>query len=175
MRTIVLVVALAAPGALAAQESPYAGWEGREIKALSPEEIASLRAGEGMGLALAAELNGWPGPRHVLDMADSLALTAEQRERVEEIRGGMKGRAVALGEAVIAAEASLDSLFAERAIDVESLEEKTAEIARLQGELRAVHLAAHLATTAVLTPHQVARYAALRGYAGGEHGGHAHE
>lgn len=46
------------------QHSPYAGLPAREIKALSPEEIADLAAGRGMGLALAAELNGYPGPRH---------------------------------------------------------------------------------------------------------------
>jgi hypothetical protein len=49
------------------------------------------------------------------------------------------------------------------------------ETARLEGELRAAHLAAHLETRAILTQHQVARYAALRGYAGADHGAHAHE
>ena len=32
-----------------------------------------------MGLALAAELNGYPGPSHVLELADKLELSAEQR------------------------------------------------------------------------------------------------
>ena len=56
------------------QHSPYAGQEARDIKALSLEEIADLAAGRGMGLALAAELNGYPGPRHVLDLAPELGL-----------------------------------------------------------------------------------------------------
>ena len=38
--------------------SPYAGQEGRPIKALSEQQIADLRTGRGMSLALAAELNG---------------------------------------------------------------------------------------------------------------------
>jgi Spy/CpxP family protein refolding chaperone len=170
--------ALALPTAARAQESPYAGWEEREIKALSPEQIASLRTGEGMAFAfaLAAELNGWPGPKHVLELADSLTLTPDQRSRIEAIRADMKERAVALGETVVTAEAELDHLFASRSITEASLAEKTAEIARLQGELRAVHLAAHLATTAVLTPHQIARYDALRGYATDHAAGdHVHE
>ena len=33
------------------------------------------------------------------------------------------------------------------------------------GRLRGVHLAAHIETAAVLTPHQIHRYDVLRGYA----------
>jgi hypothetical protein len=36
--------------------------EQRDIKTLSNQQIADLRAGRGMGLALAAELNGYAGP-----------------------------------------------------------------------------------------------------------------
>ena len=43
---------------------------------------------------------------------------------------------------------------------------ETAAIAGLQGRLRAVHLAAHLETRALLSAEQIARYDALRGYAG---------
>ncbi len=49
----------------AAAQSPYAGMQARPIKALSAEQIADLKAGRGLSLALAAELNGYPGPRHV--------------------------------------------------------------------------------------------------------------
>jgi hypothetical protein len=171
------VVALAPAGAAAQEErSPYADWEGREIKALAPEDVAALLAGEGMGFALAAELNRYPGPRHVLDLADSLALTTLQRDSVEAIRSRMRARAVALGAEVVAAEATLDSLFAAASIEEGILWERVGEIAQLEGELRATHLLAHLQTRAVLTEHQVARYAALRGYAGGDdHDTHVHE
>ena len=50
-------------------ETPYAGQQTRTIKALSDDEIAALRNGEGMGMAKAAELNGYPGPIHVLSLA----------------------------------------------------------------------------------------------------------
>ena len=58
---------------------PYAGLEKRTIKALSEQQLAYLRAGRGISLALAAELNGYPGPKHVLEHADALNLAANQR------------------------------------------------------------------------------------------------
>ena len=48
--------------------SPYAGQESRRIKSLSEQDIAELRAGRGWGLAKAAELNGMPGPAHLLEL-----------------------------------------------------------------------------------------------------------
>ena len=51
----------------------------REVKALSAEQMTALAAGRGMGSALAAELNGYPGPLHVLELADPLGLSEGQR------------------------------------------------------------------------------------------------
>src|SRR5262245_1477224 len=65
--------------------SPYAGLDSRDIKALSAEQLADLKAGRGMGLALAAELNGYPGPLHVLELADRLQLSPEQTRRVDSL------------------------------------------------------------------------------------------
>ena len=62
-------------------QSPYMGQESREIKALSPQEISDYLLGRGMGLAKAAELNGYPGPAHVLELAVQLEITSEQRPR----------------------------------------------------------------------------------------------
>lgn len=39
------------------QPGGYAGMQTREIKALSPEQVADLREGRGMGASLPAELN----------------------------------------------------------------------------------------------------------------------
>lgn len=153
----------------AAQVSPYAGLEAREIKALSDAEMASYLAGDGMGLALAAELNGLPGPKHVLELADSLGLTAEQRRRVQAIFDTMREQAVQLGEEIIAAERALDSAFAGGAIDHATLDAMTARSATLRGRLRSVHLAAHLEMRGVLTSDQVQRYVSLRGYADTAH------
>jgi hypothetical protein len=57
----------------------YAGQQKREIKALSEAEVSAYLDGRGMGLAKAAELNGYPGPAHVLDLAEKLQLTPQQQ------------------------------------------------------------------------------------------------
>lgn len=151
----------------AAHASPYAEATVREIKALSPEEAADLRNGEGMGFALAAELNGHPGPRHVLDLASELALTAEQEVAVGRVFHRMRREARALGAAIVEAERGLDRAFAGGVPPAEEVARRAAEIATLRGRLRAVHLVAHLETARLLTAEQRARYATLRGYDGG--------
>jgi hypothetical protein len=167
-----VLAVLTATGAFAQHQQPYAGMQERPVKALSEREIADLRAGRGMGLALAAELNGYPGPLHVLEHAEALALTAEQRTRTQALYDEMKAEAVALGEKLIAQEAALDRAFAERTVTPQFLTEATAAIAGTQGALRATHLRYHLAQVEVLTPAQVRRYAELRGYAGGHQPAH---
>lgn len=156
---------LLVPVALWAQSpSPYAGEETRPIKALSPADIDDLHAGRGMGLARPAELNSHPGPRHVLDLADELALTPAQRHALEDVFAGMKAAAVPLGRTIIERETRLDRLFASHSATVDAVRELTLEIGRLQGELRAVHLNAHIVTLGLLSAGQVTRYTQLRGY-----------
>lgn len=166
-----------APLAHAASPSPYAGQQSREIKALSSGEQADLLAGKGMGLAKAAELNGYPGPAHVLELATDLALSAEQRERTLAVWQAMDARAKAIGQQVIDAERELDALFASKQATRERLAAQLERIGTLQAQLRAAHLEAHLEQARILTPEQTSRYAALRGYGGaagaqGGHGGH---
>jgi hypothetical protein len=154
--------------------APYAGLERRAVKALSSDEIADLRAGRGMGLALPAELNGYPGPVHVLEHAGSLALSDEQRARVQALYEAMRAETIPLGERLIGEETHLDRLFAERVVTADSLARATAGIGATQAALRAAHLKYHLATADVLTPAQIDRYGALRGYgraAGAPHPG----
>jgi Spy/CpxP family protein refolding chaperone len=167
-----ILLLAAAPPAVA--QSPYAGQQQRPVKALSAEQVADLRAGRGMGLALPAELNGWPGPLHVLELADPLGLDAAQRAAVTRQFAQMQREAIAAGEAVIAAEAALDAVFAGGGATGDAIDAATAQAGLAQGALRAVHLRYHLATTAVLTPAQRARYAELRGYAGAAPQGHGH-
>lgn len=148
-----------------AGHSPYAGQEGRAIKALSPDQVAALLAGEGMGFALAAELNAVPGPLHLLELADSVGLTPEQRVEVEEVRERMLERARDLGARVVEAESHLDRMFAMGHATEESVAAATLEIGRLNGELRSVHLVAHLETARLLSADQISAYGRLRGYA----------
>ena len=77
-------------------QTPYGGMQTRPIKALSEQQVADLGAGRGMGLALAAELNGYPGPSHVLELADRLDLTADQRASVQRLFDSMKMEACLL-------------------------------------------------------------------------------
>lgn len=154
--------------AAAVTPSPYAGQETRGIKALSAKEQADLLAGKGMGLAKAAELNGYPGPAHVLELAKELSLNAEQRAKTEALFQVMETRAKALGRQIVDAERGLDALFASKQVDTALLDQHLARIGALQGQLRAAHLAAHLEQVRILTPGQVAHYGVLRGYAGAE-------
>jgi Spy/CpxP family protein refolding chaperone len=140
--------------------------ESRRIKALSEEDVAALLAGRGMGLALAAELNGYPGPMHVLEHADALRLTPAQRTKAEALRDRMDGEARTLGARIVALEGELDRLFATGAAEAGSLAALTASIGALNGRLREVHLATHIAMRDALEPEQRTAYARLRGYAG---------
>ena len=172
----VLAAILCSTLTLSGNSSPYSGQETREIKALSPQEIADYEAGRGMGLAKAAELNGYPGPAHVLELADDLQLTAEQKAATEAIMVRMRTRAVALGKDLVDEERALDRKFASHSIDPDSLQRALERIGRLHGELRRSHLEAHLAEASVLTPHQVMHYNVVRGYStGGGHSMHDHQ
>ena len=173
-QTIWLVVLLLASAAVAsAQEEKaskhegYAGEERREIKSLSAEEVEGLLNGHGMGLAQAAELKHYPGPRHVLELAAELRLTPEQRTQTQATFARMRGEAVRLGRLIVERERALDASFAKGEIDASRLRAATAGIARLQGDLRAAHLAAHLEMRRLLSPPQIKKYDELRGYASG--------
>ena len=146
------------------EQSPYTGMQSRAVKTLSDQQVADLRAGRGMGMALAAELNGYPGPMHVLELAQSLGLSTEQRERVQWLIDTMKAEAIAAGEKLIDGEAALDRAFKERSINSAQLAQLSTAIGAFQGELRAVHLKYHLTTADLLSPDQMRRYAELRGY-----------
>ncbi len=43
-----------------------------------PADRKGLENGEGMGIVKYAELNGYPGPKHVLELVNELRLTEEQ-------------------------------------------------------------------------------------------------
>jgi len=156
--------------------SPYAGHEKREIKALSKKEVDGYFSGDGMGFAKTAELNHYPGPRHVLELADQLQLSGEQRRRTQAIFESMKSQAMRLGKELVEKEQRLDLRFAEGTISDAELEQLVTEISVIHGKLRAVHLRAHLAQKLVLTRDQIRIYDALRGYqqitADDSHAGH---
>jgi len=171
--TIILVaVFLNSFGVIAAPEpeyrSKYIGQEKREIKTLSNEDIKELRTGAGWGLAKAAELNGLPGPKHVLDMKKEIELTAEQEKKIVALYREMKEEAIVLGNKLIAYEKELDDRFAERNINEKMLEEVLSKISETYKALRFVHLSAHLKTPDILTEDQIRQYNELRSYTSGD-------
>jgi Spy/CpxP family protein refolding chaperone len=171
LAALLFAVGACAP-ASAPEASPHATIADREIKALSAEEIAGYRAGAGMGFALAAELNGYPGPMHVLELAGELELSAEQRAAIQAARSRMQVEASALGTALVEREGQMDRLFAGGNATEPEVRRLTGEIAELRGRIRHAHLRAHLETTETLSRHQIHRYMELRGYATEGHHDH---
>lgn len=151
--------------ALAMPKSPYTGMQTREIKALSDDDITQLQRGAGWGLALPAELNGMPGPAHVLELKDQLGLTPIQLEKIQALYDEMKRAAVPLGEQFIEVERQIDNSFASASMDENTLRKLLTASERLRAEVRFVHLSQHLKTAKVLNEQQVSRYNQLRGYA----------
>jgi hypothetical protein len=166
VKNLFLAMCLAATGFATAvhSQSPYAGEETREIKSLSRSEIDGHLQGHGMGYAKAAELNHYPGPRHVLDLANELALTKEQIEQTQAIFGRIKTQAIDLGTQLVKKEAELDQRFAGGSIDATSLGALVTDIATLEAKIRIAHLSAHLEQKALLSNEQVTLYDKLRGY-----------
>jgi Spy/CpxP family protein refolding chaperone len=164
IRTGILAALVLTAGAIGARQHQQHE-AGGPLSTLTADQIAGLQAGDGMGLAKAAELNHYPGPKHALELATELELSPAQAEQVTAIRDRMLADAVRLGAAIIEKETTLHMMFANRHITDASMRATTAEIGALQAELRATHLAAHLAMAGVLTPDQVRRYDELRGYA----------
>jgi Spy/CpxP family protein refolding chaperone len=166
------LTALTVAGIAFATTQPYSGQDKRDIAALSPGDIDALLNGEGFGFAKPAELNGYPGPAHILELADDLELTADQVSAVQAIFDAMNAEARALGADLVAAEAALDAAFEDGTITAASLTALTEEAAAIEAKLRATHLAAHLEATPLLSRHQRMTYNTLRGYGDGGHSGH---
>lgn len=143
---------------------PYAGEQRGEIKALSDEDMKAYEHGQGHGLAKAAELNGYPGPMHALELANELKLSDEQRAQSQALLTQHKAEARRLGAELIEAERALDQAFANHSINPELLNQLTRTAGEKLAQLRAEHLQTHLAQAALLTPQQIERYQTLRGY-----------
>ena len=144
--------------------SKYVGEEYWKIKSLSPDDVEELKKGGGWGLAKAAELNGLPGPAHILEMEDKIYLTDKQKKKIQKIYNEMKSEAIALGKQLIRLEMGLNMGFSNRNINQELLENYVREIEKVHAKLRIVHLSTHLQTPNILTNKQIILYNKLRGY-----------
>lgn len=167
---VLLALSILLPTAVGAQDahhdhkSAYAGEEARPIKSLSDEDISELRRGGGWGFAKAAELNGMPGPSHVLKMADQIALDYDQKRRVRSVFEDMQREAIVEGARYISLEEDLEARFRKRDVSARELKADLAEIEESRARLRFVHLSAHLMLVDILTEPQIDTYNRLRGY-----------
>jgi hypothetical protein len=147
--------------------SKYTGQENRLIKSLSPEDIESLQTGTGDafgGMAKLAELNGYPGPRHVLDLANELELSNKQKANITTIYDNMKKKAAVLGQEIISIEKIANEEFINKTITDYQMKQLIFKSSQIYGQLRYTHLITHLKILDILTPEQVNLYNNLRGY-----------
>ena len=151
---------VAPPGAPASSMSSLANYS-------AEERAQGLREGRGMGLAIPAEGNGYPGPRHVLELADQIGITADQRRQTETLFNAMKADAQRLGAQLLADEAELNAMFREKRATPALLEQAARRIGTTEAALKVTHLRTHLAMMQILRPDQVGKYVALRRAGGG--------
>lgn len=171
MRLVLAAVLMfSAPCCLSNNSSPYVGEEDRYIKSLSKEDVDGYLLGKGMGFAKAAELNGYPGPRHVLDLSKELNLTSMQISKSNALFVAMQSEAAKLGASLIQKEGELERLFSSGSIDEKKLEDSLISISNIKGKIRLSHLAAHIEQKKVLTANQVLLYIKHRGYSSSHHG-----
>lgn len=155
-----LLVASAMPAG--AQQTPQSGHKGGGPQSMQMREHRSLMQGRGMGMARIADVNGYPGPMHVLQHAEALELSEEQRAQTAEIRDRVRNEAPAIGEQIVAAEKRLEAMFAEGEVEPAAMDALLSEIADLRARFRSVHLTAHLDQARVLTEAQIEQYMELR-------------
>lgn len=154
------------------RESTYVGQEDRKIKSLSDREVQGYLYGEGMGLSKVAELNNFPGPKHVLELSDQLDLTEDQFARTEMLFEEMNKNATTLGQRYISAEKELNDVFEQADIDSAQVDSLILRIGMLHAKIRTTHVKAHLNMKKLLSEQQIERYQELRGYSDG---GHQHQ
>jgi Spy/CpxP family protein refolding chaperone len=166
--SIVLLISLACSTVFAQHThpaAPQAPAAGGGTASLTAEQVKQLLDGEGMGLARSAEMNQYPGPKHLLELAKALSLTSDQQKEISAIREDMLKRARPLGQAIVDAERELDAAFRSGTITEADLRQRLDAIAKLQADLRLAHLRAHLLTKPLLTAEQIRKYDQLRAHA----------
>lgn len=149
------------------QYSPYAGQEAREIKAFTNQEVEGYLNGMGMGLSKVAELNQYPGPKHVLELTDQLDLSNQQKEQTKAIFNQMKKKAINIGATYIAKERQLNQMFESGNVSTSTVDSLLVDIGKIKGTLRATHVNTHIPMKEILTAEQIKKYDELRGYGSG--------
>lgn len=146
------------------ENSPYATQLDSPIRGLSAQEVDDLLKGRGAGYARMAELNSYPGPRHILDLQHKLSLSPNQVQQIEAVFKQMQADAKRIGQKIVEREQQLSTAFASGEINDPKMQAHTEELGKLYSQLRATHLQAHLQIKPLLEPEQIANYNKLRGY-----------
>jgi Spy/CpxP family protein refolding chaperone len=147
--------------------SAYVSLLDTEIRGLDQDTIEGYLTGKGLGQALPAELNGYPGPRHTIDMAEELELTEEQLAQVQALFDDMQTAVIPLGEKYLESVAELELTFREGTITDQYLQSQLEKITATEAQMRYVHLSTHLATIDILSHDQIMQYNMMRGYGDG--------
>ncbi|MDA5093163.1 hypothetical protein O2N63_03600 [Aliiroseovarius sp. KMU-50] len=162
--TAILIITMGTPALTESNDQPYKGFQTRDIASLSPKDIEELQSGAGWGMALPAELNGYPGPAHVLELQTELALTSSQVAEMQMIYEVMKSEAVVQGTVLIQAERALDQGFKSGELSLSKLRILIADAEAARANLRYIHLSRHLTSFDILSTEQISQYSELRGY-----------
>jgi Spy/CpxP family protein refolding chaperone len=128
-----------------------------------PPDKDSLLKGLGMGLATIADVNNYPGPKHVISLKTELGLTRDQLKKTEALDKVVSSSAVAKGEEIVQAEEELYALFEAGTVSEKVLRSKLEQIGKLRSDLRFIHLQAHLRMKQILSPDQIKQYSEIRG------------
>jgi len=127
-----------------------------------PPDREGLLKGEGMGLARSAEENGYPGPKHVLELRNELGLSPDQSRKAEALREGVRVSARIVGQQIIEKETDLSNLYQSASADGLQVQALLRDIGTLRADLRFIHLQAHMRMKEILTPGQIVKYYELR-------------
>ena len=133
-----------------------------DIKTLSKQEISGYLNGRGMGFAKAAEMHRYPGPSHVLELAEQLHLSDQQLKASQMLFDEMQKRAREKGLQLLRKEEEIEALFRQSRATPEQLGKLLEQAASLRAKLRFVHLAAHIEQKQLLSEPQIDHYTRLR-------------
>jgi hypothetical protein len=152
---------LSEPGSQRVAEPTIAG----EIQGLSKDEIRGYKEGRAMRFGRAAEKNHNPSPYFLLKYRSELGLFDEQTVPAKAILDRERAIASRLGKDLLENQGKLEQLLnnpaGSRDDEVAAL---VREIARIQGEIRLVHLQSDVAAKKLLNSEQQVQYDAIRSY-----------
>ncbi|HEY3065330.1 MAG TPA: periplasmic heavy metal sensor [Methylomirabilota bacterium] len=160
---IVIVAAVLATGATVRAQHSGPRHAGHDTAQMCEREFQTV-VGEGLGfgMAFAADKNGYPGPRHVLELKHRLRLTPAQEARTQALLDEMFAQSRPRSARLLEAERRLGQLFAASGADEAAVARTVAEVERARADVRLVHLLFHLRTRDVLTAAQREEYRRAR-------------